>query len=116
MQRMNERTVRHLGLRRRELFEKVERAALNGLPTEEWEFAEWGRARVNLDYHIEVQFRDAAGPRCRAFATRGERAPAATQKRRSVTAGSRRFRSATARTPSWSTGSASARRCFKWVA
>ena len=54
MQRMNERTMRHLGLSRRELFEKVERAALNGLPAEDWEFAEWRRARVSLDYHIEV--------------------------------------------------------------
>jgi hypothetical protein len=54
MQRMNDRTMRHLGLSRRELFEKVERAALNGLPAEDWEFAEWRRARVNLDYHIEV--------------------------------------------------------------
>jgi hypothetical protein len=54
MQRMNERTMRHLGLSRRELFEKIERAALNGLPAEDWEFAEWRRARVNLDYHIEV--------------------------------------------------------------
>jgi hypothetical protein len=54
MQRMNERTMRHLGLSRRELFEKVERAALNDLPAEDWEFAEWRRARVNLDYHIEV--------------------------------------------------------------
>jgi transposase len=54
MQRMNERTMRNLGLSRRELFEKIERAALNGLPAEDWEFAEWRRARVNLDYHIEV--------------------------------------------------------------
>jgi transposase len=54
MQRMNERTMRHLGLSRRELFEKIERAALNDLPAEDWEFAEWRRARVNLDYHIEV--------------------------------------------------------------
>ena len=54
MQRMNERTMRHLGLSRRELFEKIERADLNGLPAEDWEFAEWRRARVNLDYHIEV--------------------------------------------------------------
>src|SRR5246127_4974190 len=54
MQRMNERTMRHLGLSRRELFEKIERAALNGPPAEDWEFAEWRRARVNLDYHIEV--------------------------------------------------------------
>ncbi len=54
MQRMNERTMRHLGLSRRELFEKIERAALNALPSEDWEFAEWRRARVNLDYHIDV--------------------------------------------------------------
>jgi len=54
MQRMNERPMRHLGLSRRELFEKIERAALNPLPAEDWEFAEWRRARVNLDYHIEV--------------------------------------------------------------
>jgi hypothetical protein len=24
------------------------------LPADDWEFAEWRRARVNLDYHIEV--------------------------------------------------------------
>jgi hypothetical protein len=46
--------MRHLGLSGRELFEKVERAALNGSPGEDWEFAEWRRARVNLNYHIEV--------------------------------------------------------------
>ena len=54
MQRMNERPMRHLGLSRRELFEKIERAALIALPADDWEFAEWRRARVNLDYHIEV--------------------------------------------------------------
>ena len=54
MQRMNERPMRNLGLSRRDLFEKIERAELNALPAEDWEFAEWRRARVNLDYHIEV--------------------------------------------------------------
>ena len=54
MQRMNERTMRHLGVSRRELFEKIEREALNPLPVDDWEFAEWRRARVNLDYHIEI--------------------------------------------------------------
>jgi transposase len=54
MQRMNERTMRHLGVSRRELFEKIEREALNPLPNDDWEFAEWRRARVNLDYHIDV--------------------------------------------------------------
>jgi transposase len=46
--------MRNLGLSRRELFEKIERGALNDLPADDLEFAEWRRARVNLDYHIEV--------------------------------------------------------------
>jgi transposase len=54
MQRMNERPMRNLGVSRRELFEKIERAVLKDLPADDWEFAEWRRARVNLDYHIEV--------------------------------------------------------------
>ena len=54
MQRMNERPMRKLGVSRRELFEKIECDALNPLPAVDWEFAEWKRARVNLDYHIEV--------------------------------------------------------------
>jgi transposase len=54
MQRMNDRPMRNLGLSRRELFEKIERDALIALPADDWEFAEWRRARVNLDYHIEV--------------------------------------------------------------
>jgi len=52
--RMNDRPMRKLGLSRRELFEKIERDALNPLPADDWEFAEWRRARVNLDYHVEV--------------------------------------------------------------
>jgi hypothetical protein len=54
MQRMNERPMRNFGLSRRELFETIERDALIALPADDWEFAEWRRARVNLDYHIEV--------------------------------------------------------------
>ena len=54
MQRMNERPIRNLGLSRRELFEAIERDVLIALPADDWEFAEWRRARVNLDYHIEV--------------------------------------------------------------
>jgi hypothetical protein len=45
--------MRNLGLSRRELFEKIERDALNALPADDWEFAEWRRARVNLDYHLK---------------------------------------------------------------
>ena len=60
MQRMNERPMRNLGVSRRELFEKIERAALIGLPAEDWEFAEWRRARVNLDYHNETDIEVAS--------------------------------------------------------
>ena len=54
MQRMNERPMRNLGLSRRDLFEAIERDVLIALPADDWEFAEWRRARVNLDYHIEA--------------------------------------------------------------
>ena len=54
LQRMNERPMRKLGVSRRELFENIEREALKPLPGDDWEFAEWRRARVNLDYHIEA--------------------------------------------------------------
>lgn len=54
MEAMNSRTMRKLGVSRRELFEKIERDALSPLPEADWEYAEWKRARVNIDYHIEV--------------------------------------------------------------
>jgi hypothetical protein len=47
MQRMNDRPMRKLGVSRRELFDRIERGALSPLPADDWEFAEWGRARVN---------------------------------------------------------------------
>jgi transposase len=55
METMNSRPMRKLGISRRELFEKIERDALGPLPATEWEVAEWKRARVNIDYHIEVE-------------------------------------------------------------
>jgi len=55
METMNGRPMRKLGISRRELFEKIERDALGPLPATDWEFAEWKRARVSIDYHIEVE-------------------------------------------------------------
>lgn len=55
MERMNGQTMRKLGVSRRELFEKIERQVLSPLPEADWEFAEWKRARVNLDYHVEIE-------------------------------------------------------------
>jgi transposase len=40
---------------RRTLFEAVDRPALLPLPTVPYSFAEWRKARVNIDYHVEVR-------------------------------------------------------------
>jgi hypothetical protein len=41
--------MRRLGTTRRALFEAIERAALRPLTVEDYTFAEWRLARVNLD-------------------------------------------------------------------
>jgi transposase len=46
--------MRRLGVSRRELFESIERPALRPLPSDDYEYAEWRLARVNLDYHVEA--------------------------------------------------------------
>jgi transposase len=51
---LNARPMRHVGQSRRELFEAIERAALAPLPAAAFEYAEWKRARVHPDYHIEA--------------------------------------------------------------
>ena len=54
LERMNDREMRRLGVSRRQLFEAVERAAMQSLPEQDYEYAEWRLARVGLDYHVEV--------------------------------------------------------------
>ena len=51
---LNERTMRLYGASRRALFERLDRPALRPLPTERFDYAEWKRCRVNVDYHVEV--------------------------------------------------------------
>jgi len=55
LERMNGREMRRLGLSRRQLFETVERPAMQALPQDDHEYAEWHLARVGIDYHVEVQ-------------------------------------------------------------
>jgi hypothetical protein len=40
---------------RREFFESIDRPAQLPLPAEPYQYAEWRRARVAPDYHIEVR-------------------------------------------------------------
>jgi len=54
MTTMNERVMRRLGVSRRQLFDAVERPAMQALPEQDYEYAEWRLARVGIDYHVEV--------------------------------------------------------------
>jgi transposase len=43
------------GLSRRDLFLRVDHPALRPLPAERFVYTEWRQARVNIDYHIDVE-------------------------------------------------------------
>ena len=51
---INAKVMRRIGKNRNELLETIDRPALNALPTTPYSYAEWKRARVAPDYHIEV--------------------------------------------------------------
>ena len=51
---INAKVMRRIGKSRHELLETLDRPALNALPTTPYCYAEWKRARVAPDYHIEI--------------------------------------------------------------
>jgi transposase len=51
---LNNRPFQKLSTRRKALFETLDKPALKPLPEKPYEYAEWKKARVNIDYHIEV--------------------------------------------------------------
>jgi transposase len=51
---LNDRPMRGWGTTRRALFEQLDRPTLQSLPPTPYEYADWKRCRVNLDYHIEI--------------------------------------------------------------
>jgi transposase len=55
LDRLNHRKFRKLDTSRAELFERIERPILKPLPAEPFIFSQWKKARVNIDYHIEVE-------------------------------------------------------------
>jgi transposase len=50
----NGRKFNKLDTTRKALFENLDRPALKPLPRHPFEYAEWKKAKVNIDYHIEV--------------------------------------------------------------
>jgi transposase len=54
LERLNTRPMKKLKRSRRELFEAIDRSNALPLPAKSYEYAEWYKARVQLNYHIEV--------------------------------------------------------------
>jgi transposase len=54
LDKFNARLLRKLKKSRRELFEALDRPNAKALPKDPYVFAEWKKATVNIDYHIEI--------------------------------------------------------------
>jgi transposase len=52
---LNAREMRRYGKSRRALYEEIERPALRALPPARFEYSEWCRAKVNIDYHVAIE-------------------------------------------------------------
>ena len=55
LDKLNERPFKKLAGSRRQLFEALDRPALKPLPVTPYVYAEWKKARVHIDYHVEVE-------------------------------------------------------------
>jgi transposase len=52
--RLNQRSFRKREGTRQSLFQSLDQPALKPLPVERYQYGEWKTARVNIDYHVEV--------------------------------------------------------------
>lgn len=52
---LNQRPFKKLPGSRQQWFDELERPALQPLPAERYVFARWKKARVNIDYHIDIE-------------------------------------------------------------
>jgi transposase len=62
LEAVNNGAFRGLPTSRRELFEELEKGALRPLPASRYEFADWKRSKLNIDYHIELEHRYYSAP------------------------------------------------------
>jgi transposase len=51
---LNNRPFKKLPATRRQLFEQLDRPLLRPLPPTRYQFSQWEKARVNIDYHVEL--------------------------------------------------------------
>lgn len=59
---LNARVMRRYGKSRRELFETIERPTLGALAPRRFEYAEWKKATVNIDYHVLFEWHSYSVP------------------------------------------------------
>lgn len=52
---LNTRVMRKYGQSRRQLFERLDQPALRPLPAQRYVYTDWKKARVNIDYHVELE-------------------------------------------------------------
>src|SRR5262249_207882 len=53
--KLNQRSFRKLPGSREELYRSIDLPMLRPLPAQPYVFAEWKRARVNIDYHVDLE-------------------------------------------------------------
>jgi len=51
---LNNRVIKHLGKSRRELYEALDKPALQTLPSQSYLYKEFKLCRVNIDYHVQL--------------------------------------------------------------
>lgn len=54
LEKLNSRKFQKLDVSRKDLFEQVDLPAMRPLPATRYEYGEWRKAKVHIDYHIEV--------------------------------------------------------------
>ena len=52
---LNNRKIKQLGKSRRELYEQLDKPALQSLPSQPYRYREFKLCRVNIDYHIQLE-------------------------------------------------------------
>jgi hypothetical protein len=52
---LNRRPFKKLPGCRAEAFDAIDRPAMKPLPATRYEYAEWTKAKVNIDYHVDVE-------------------------------------------------------------
>jgi transposase len=62
VQELNYRPFQKLEGTRYQLFVTLDKPTLKPLPNQRYEFALWKKARVNIDYHVEVEFNYYSAP------------------------------------------------------